>query len=170
MSSLKIEVEGGGQYNLESGSDGGYILNGVEQNIDLIHLGENKYHLIRAGKSYNVELVVLEKETKSFQIKVNGRKYSLKIEDRFDQLLQKLGMDMTSSTAVSDLKAPMPGKVISVVAKAGQEVKKDEPLLILEAMKMENVLKSPSDLVLKNIVVEEGQAVEKNELLMEFET
>ncbi|KAA3652807.1 MAG: acetyl-CoA carboxylase biotin carboxyl carrier protein subunit, partial [Bacteroidetes bacterium] len=53
--------------------------------------------------------------------------------------------------------------------KVGQEVKAGEPLAVLEAMKMENVLKSPADLVVKSINVKQGEAVEKNQILIEFE-
>jgi len=63
----------------------------------------------------------------------------------------------------------MPGLVSSVFAKAGNEVKKGDPLFILEAMKMENVLKSPLDGTIAKVHVVKGISVEKNELLLEFE-
>jgi biotin carboxyl carrier protein len=63
----------------------------------------------------------------------------------------------------------MPGLIRTIVVAEGQEVKKGDVILILEAMKMENALKSPADLVVKSIKVQQGQAVEKNQLLIEFE-
>ena len=74
-----------------------------------------------------------------------------------------------TTKVVKEVKAPMPGLVVSVIATKGQEVKEGDSLLILEAMKMENVLKSPVDGVIKNIKIEETNTVEKNEILIEFE-
>ena len=70
---------------------------------------------------------------------------------------------------VSDLKAPMPGLVLEVSVEGGQQVSKGDGLLILEAMKMENVIKSPTDGVIKSISVNKGETVEKNQLILNFE-
>ena len=66
------------------------------------------------------------------------------------------------------IKAPMPGLILEINVKVGQEVKEDEPLLILEAMKMENIITSPRDGIIKSISVNKTDAVEKNQLLIEF--
>ena len=63
----------------------------------------------------------------------------------------------------------MPGLVLSVEARIGQEVKKGDAVLILEAMKMENVIKSPGEGVIKKILVKQGQAVEKGLVLVELD-
>jgi len=65
--------------------------------------------------------------------------------------------------------APMPGTISEILVEVGDQVKADEELVILEAMKMENVLKAASDVVVKRILVEKGKAVEKNSVLIEFE-
>ncbi len=134
-----------------------------------MEVGSGKYHLIHEGKSYSASLVELNKEEKQLKLKINNRTYNLDIEDQYDQLLHKLGMDNLASAAISQLKAPMPGLVLDVMVKEGQTVSKDDSLLILEAMKMENVLKSPADLTIKKVTVEEKQSVEKNQILIEFE-
>jgi biotin carboxyl carrier protein len=63
----------------------------------------------------------------------------------------------------------MPGLVLNIMAEEGQSVEKDTPLIILEAMKMENVIKSPAQGVVKKINAIKGQAVEKNAVLIEFQ-
>ena len=63
----------------------------------------------------------------------------------------------------------MPGLILEINIEEGQEVKENDPLLILEAMKMENVINSPRDGVIKSIAVSQGNTVEKNALLIEFE-
>ncbi|WP_445724287.1 biotin/lipoyl-containing protein, partial [Flavobacterium sp.] len=67
------------------------------------------------------------------------------------------------------IKAPMPGLILEINVEVGQSVKENDPLLILEAMKMENSFLSPRDGVIKSIAVEKGNAVDKGQLLVEFE-
>jgi pyruvate carboxylase subunit B len=62
----------------------------------------------------------------------------------------------------------MPGKIIRVLAKAGDEVQKDQPLLVMEAMKMENELRSPSSGRVEAIRAQPGSAVEKGTVLVEL--
>jgi biotin carboxyl carrier protein len=63
----------------------------------------------------------------------------------------------------------MPGLVIKLLAEPGTKVQKGDPLLILEAMKMENVIKAIGDATVKSVGVTQGEAVEKGHLLIEFE-
>jgi biotin carboxyl carrier protein len=62
----------------------------------------------------------------------------------------------------------MPGLVLNVLVAEGDEVKKGESLLVLEAMKMENMIKSPTDGVIKKVSIKQGDKVEKNTLLIHF--
>ena len=169
MSAFKVITEEGKEYQVEASSDQHFTLNGQEKQFDLRELKAGKFHIISGNKSYNLELINENPETKEMTIRVNGNYYQLKVEDRFDLLLHQLGMDDLASAGITALKAPMPGLVLSIEAGVGQAVKKDDPLLVLEAMKMENVLKAPGDLTIKSIGIEQGQAVEKNQLLLEFE-
>lgn len=170
MSELKVSIENGKAYSIESVKENQFLINGEEKNIDLIELKDGKFNLIHNDQSFNAEVVAADKESKEFTIKVNNNDYQLKVEDRFDLLLHQLGMDDLAGGGFTELKAPMPGLVLKIEVEAGQEIKKDDPLLVLEAMKMENVLKSPADLKVKKIAVDIGQAVEKNQLLIEFES
>lgn len=169
MSELKVIIEGGNEHTVHQISDTEFKLDGQSKELDLIRLKDGKYNLILNNTSYNIDVVEANYETKSFTIAVNGNNYQLKVEDRFDLLLQKLGMDDLVAAGFTEIKAPMPGLVLSIAVEVGQEVKEGEPLIVLEAMKMENVLKSPSDVTVKSIAVKPSQAVEKNQLLIEFE-
>jgi acetyl/propionyl-CoA carboxylase alpha subunit len=149
--------------------EGALFIDNALQNADLIKISDNKFHLINNHKSYTLEVLKQDREKKEFTIKVNGTEYQLKAEDKYDALLKKMGLSRGASAKVNELKAPMPGLVLNIKVGIGQEVKKDQPLLILEAMKMENVLKSPADVVIKSIEVNEKAAVEKNQVLIKFE-
>ena len=67
------------------------------------------------------------------------------------------------------LKSSMPGKVLKILCKIGQMVSIGEPLIILEAMKMENEIRSPRAGKIQNIEVEPGQTVESGQVLIKFE-
>ena len=69
---------------------------------------------------------------------------------------------------VKNIKAPMPGMVLNILVEDGDTVTKDQAVVILEAMKMENVIKSPVDGTIKKVGVTKGVAVEKNTILIEF--
>ena len=163
------------QANVNNGNN--YHINYAEKEIkvdeelfewDIQHISDNLYHLIRNGNSYRLELVSAQPTEKKFIIKVNGQKLEVQLKDRYDLLLEKLGMSDLSSQKISQVKAPMPGLILDIKVKEGTEVKKGDPIMILEAMKMENVLKSPGDGVIKAIKVKQGQSVEKNQILIQF--
>jgi biotin carboxyl carrier protein len=80
-----------------------------------------------------------------------------------------MGMSAANTTKATKLKAPMPGKVLDVMVQPGQTVAKGEGLLILEAMKMENMLKAEQEGTIKSVNVSMGDAVEKNNVLIDFE-
>ena len=168
MSEWKVKVNQDTDFDIRQDKNG-LLVGGESMDIDLLKLENGKFHMIHEGKSFSASLVSLDQEEKKLTIKINNRKYTLEIEDQYDQLLHKLGMDNLASAAISQLKAPMPGLVLDVMVEEGQTVSKDDSLLILEAMKMENVLKSPADLTIKKVTVEEKQSVEKNQILIEFE-
>ncbi len=128
------------------------------------------FHVIRNNKSYHVSVAKVDYQEKTFTLMVNSHEYKLEAKDRFDVLLHELGMEDLAGSAINDLKAPMPGMVLEVKTAAGETVKKGDPLVVLEAMKMENVLKAESDARVKSVNVKKGQAVEKNLVLVEFES
>ena len=106
---------------------------------------------------------------KAFSLKINGQLLELAAKDHYDILLEQMGMSATNAARASKLKAPMPGKVLDVLIKTGQVVTKGEGLIILEAMKMENMLKAEQEGTIKSVNVSVGDVVEKNNILIEFE-
>jgi len=163
----KIKVNDDFQFDVEEKSNEFYV-NGSKLNVDLSSISSNSSSIIYNNKSFNTEIVELNKVDKTCTIRVNGNNYALKIEDKFDQLLKQLGLDNIASAKIAEIKAPMPGLVLDVIAEEGTEVKKGDNLLILEAMKMENIIKSPADGIVKNIAVIKGDKVEKNQVLLQF--
>ncbi|MEN0046360.1 MAG: biotin/lipoyl-containing protein [Bacteroidota bacterium] len=135
--------------------------------LNVIPTSEKAYHVLHESKSYHAQIE--PQDAKQFEVILNGNKYQVALSDEYDQLIDKMGLTIANSDKVTDIKAPMPGLVLSVEVEEGQAVNKGEALLILEAMKMENVIKSPGEGVVKSITVEKGKAVEKGTVLIEFE-
>lgn len=142
--------------------------NGNPIEADILSTGHQQFHLLLNNQSYNIELVKADYAEKKLVVKVNGKKYTLDVKDKYDELLHNLGLDNIAAKKINDIKAPMPGMVLNILVSEGQQVKKGDSLLVLEAMKMENVLKSPTDGVIKKVVATKGTAVEKNQLLIQF--
>lgn len=135
---------------------------------DVINVEENYFHIIIDNHSFRAEVTNIDFGKKEFQIKVNGVKHEVNIKDKFDFLLEKLGINNSNASSVKEIKAPMPGLIATIFVEEGASIKKGDPLLILEAMKMENMLKSPGEGVVKEIKVRTGQSVEKNQVLIQF--
>ena len=137
--------------------------------LDIIPNGADAYHILENQQAYQVKVLQTDFDKKTFEIAINGNPYTIQLADKYDQLIKQLGLTVKSAQQVKDIKAPMPGLVLSIDVEAGQTVEKGTPLLILEAMKMENVLKSPGDGVIKSVEVQQGVAVEKGQVLIEME-
>lgn len=137
--------------------------------VNKAQLTELRSHWIVNGKSMNVEILHVNAQTKEFTVKVNNKPYTLQLKDRYDDLLKSLGMEQVGEKKMREIKAPMPGLVLNVLVSAGDHVEKDTPLLILEAMKMENVIKAGSAAVVKKVNATKGVPVEKGAVLIEFQ-
>ncbi|GAA3963930.1 acetyl-CoA carboxylase biotin carboxyl carrier protein subunit [Mucilaginibacter dorajii] len=157
------------QYDFEfERSADNLLLNKTTVHADIRHIGGSIYHIIEGNQSYNLDVVSFNRAQKTAEIKVNANTYTITAKDQFDVLLDKLGLSNLNNTRISEIKAPMPGMVLKVFVIEGQEVKKGDNLFVLEAMKMENIIKSPADVVIKNIKIKAGEKVEKGQILMMF--
>ena len=145
------------------------FLNGELVDLDLANISPDKYHVLKNNQSYNLQVLEADLVQKTFKIQVNDQIFHLNLEDSLDQQLRDMGMSKAQSDKVDKVHAPMPGLVLKILVKPGQEVKKGDSLIILEAMKMENIIKSTGNGIVKNILIHEKDAVEKNQVLIEME-
>lgn len=137
--------------------------------LDIITLGNSQYHLLRDHKSYSIEVLETDFPNKKITVSVNGNTYSVIIADEFDRIVDKMGMRDARSHQINEVRAPMPGLILDVLVTTGQEIDKGTPLIVLSAMKMENIITSPGTGSIKRIMVETNKAVEKGELIIEME-
>lgn len=165
---LKIKVNGKQIYTV-TGEKNKRLLNGQQAGWDIVSVRDRHFHIIKDNRSYKAEVLAADPATKSFVICINGNKYTAEAKNQYDELLRQLGMENLSSSKVNEIKAPMPGLVLRLIAEAGQALKKGDSVLVLEAMKMENILKAPGEGIIKQIKVKAGDKVEKNEVLLVLE-
>jgi biotin carboxyl carrier protein len=144
------------------------IIDGTPLDWDIVEVSHGYFHILINHKSYRAEVVRADPATKSFAMKINGKVYSVTLNDKFDLLLEKMGMNNGSSGKANHIKAPMPGLIIDLRVKEGDIVMPGDALLILEAMKMENMIKASAQSVVKSVNVKKGDSVEKNQVLIEF--
>lgn len=158
------------QFNFELAEVNGEIsLSGSPLALDVIRLSNGAFHFLYKHKSYNAEVVSHDAESKLLEVKVNGKIYRVAVEDQFDILLKEMGLTAGKGKKALEVKAPMPGLVLSVNVTEGQKVGINDNLVVLEAMKMENMLKSATEGVVKKVLVAKGDKVEKNQVLIAFE-
>ncbi|MFD0760885.1 acetyl-CoA carboxylase biotin carboxyl carrier protein subunit [Lutibacter aestuarii] len=138
------------------------------KSLDLLKLSKSKFHLINNNKSFDIELEQSHFYQKQYVIKVNKHSYKIKISDQLDSLINKMGFSVGAAKKENNIKAPMPGMILSINVKEGQKVKEGETLMILEAMKMENTIGAPKDGTIKAINTKSGNTVEKGELMIEM--
>jgi biotin carboxyl carrier protein len=144
-------------------------IDGKNTEIDLVKLLDNKFHILQNHKSYNLEVIHADYKLKRFSIKVNDNIYDLNLMTELDALLDKMGMSSGSDEKMDNVKAPMPGLVLDILVEIGQTINKGDNLVVLEAMKMENIIKANGKGIVKSIKVNKKDAVEKNQLLIEME-
>lgn len=144
-------------------------LNDTPFSIDLIESGAGTFHLIRNHKSYLIQIENNFNDEKKVDLRINGKIVQVQLKSKLDSLLESMGLSQGGAKKINETKAPMPGLVLKVLAHEGQEVQKGDPLLVLEAMKMENIIKAPGNATVGKIMVNQGQAVEKNQVLLRFQ-
>lgn len=143
--------------------------NNAATELDAVSIENNKFHILHNGKSLKAEIISTDFLQKKYTVKINNTTYEVSIADDLDQLIKELGFEIGKAKQINAIKAPMPGLILEISVEVGQEVQENDPLLILEAMKMENSIVSPRSGKIKSVSAVKGAAVEKGQLLIEFE-
>lgn len=162
----EIQINEGEKITLEK-VGGDLLINGQKSDHEVVQIDERNYKIFTKTKIFDIE--VLQKDGGQISLTIDGNPVSVSSQSHIDQILEKLGMNSMASSPVSDIKAPMPGAILSLDVEVGNAISKGDTILILEAMKMENVIKSPGGGVVNSILIKEGDNVEKNQLLITLE-
>jgi pyruvate carboxylase subunit B len=145
----------------------GWRVNGSEVGVHAGPAGPNTVHLLIDGESRVVTIEHLDGGR--FRATVNGRVIDGSVRDARSLLLERYGMSNGAEVVERTIRAPMPGLVVRVLVEPGDAVEAGQGVVVLEAMKMENELRSPSAGTVGAVHARPGTAVGKNELLMEID-
>lgn len=154
--------------NLELTSDTTALFNGGEVNFDHSFLSKNVV-LIRINNKNFFMTISYNEEEEQAEVNLDSKVYAITCKSELDLIKEKMSLGKSSGKLKKDIKSPMPGIIKAMNVTAGQQVKKGDILLVLEAMKMENEIKATMDCVVKKVNAEAMSSVEKNVLLIEFE-
>lgn len=163
---VEIQINEGQKITLEKvGAD--LLINGQKSEQEVVQIDKRTFKVFSKTKIFNVEVGQIEDG--EISLTIDGKPIPVSSQSHIDQVLEKLGMNTMTTSSISDIKAPMPGTILSLDIEVGNQVSKGDTILILEAMKMENVIKSPGDGIITSILVKQGDNVEKNQLLISLE-
>jgi biotin carboxyl carrier protein len=163
-----VTIEGR-TYDVEL-AGGEATIDGKAVNVELRAVpGTGTRHLLADGGSH-VILGGPGGERGEWEVQVDGRRMHAEVVDERTRAIRKLTARTAAPTGPRPIRAPMPGMVVRIEVEPGQQVSKGQGVAIIEAMKMENELKAETDAVVAKVLVAAGQAVEKGQVLVEFES
>jgi pyruvate carboxylase subunit B len=143
-------------------------VDGQTRQVKVHKLGDTRSLLLVDNQSLEVDVRSNGRDGGKI-VFMRGREIPVVVEDySLAQMRKAAGLEAAAAPP-SLLKAPMPGLIIDVKVEAGQKIVSGQPLVVIEAMKMENVLKSRTTGKVKAVCVSGGQSVEKGDTLVEFE-
>ena len=156
-----VEIE------LDEFDDSKFHLNGSPYQINYFY-NNDLFHIIFNNKSYVLKLISSNKDSNNYYVSINNKTFNVEISDAKNKFSKIIGLKLSDDNKKLDITSPMPGLVIDVLVNVNETVEKNQSLIILEAMKMENVIKSPVQAKIKSIMVKKGDNVNKNEVLISF--
>lgn len=125
--------------------------------------GQPVYSLIIDGKSYEA---FVYSDDDNWQVLLHGRLFPVTVEDEREKRLRSTAGGTVAEGGEYQLKAPMPGLIVSVLVNEGDAVEKGQVLVVLESMKMQNELKVPRAGMIGHIRVKAGETVEQKQTLL----
>lgn len=169
MTSLEIQIDDRIAHLELLGREGNkYIIaiDGKEHVANIINVERGVYSVILDNKSYNVELIETG-NSKSYYVNTLYHSYNVEIVDAESKYLKSRTVDDGQEAAI--ISSPMPGKVVKIPVKVGDEVKAGDTVVIVSAMKMESEYKVKTDRVIKEIKVKEGDTINADQPLIIIE-
>jgi len=147
--------------------DNQVIIDGNKMNIELSPVNEHAYLLKVGNKVYDI--TTQKKDNENYIFTLDGRSFKTAVRTILQEKANDYFTKKAKLTHHEDIKAPMPGLILSVKKKEGDNIEMGESLIILEAMKMENEINAPASGKIKKIFVEIGSSVEKDEIILSIE-
>jgi biotin carboxyl carrier protein len=164
---MKLQAEiGDEEFQLEIKNEGGEVfadINGHKYQLEVSEPEAGVYLLKNEGKIFEVFISPPKDARNATHVRVGGSEFEIKLID--PKRLRGAGGNDEHADGLAEIKTAMPGKVVRILVEKGSDVKKGDGILVVEAMKMQNELKSPKSGVVKELRVEEGSTVSAGDVL-----
>jgi biotin carboxyl carrier protein len=161
---LKLSIDFGGKTrNVElTQADGKlhFLLDGKPLEADAVEVARGIYSILVGGESFEVRT-----EAVAGRLRVMSRGREMIADVRDLRQWRRRGRAALEAEGRQQIIAPMPGKIIHVLVKAGDAVETGQGLLVVEAMKMQNEIRSPKSGTVERLCVSEGQTVNAGEVV-----
>jgi biotin carboxyl carrier protein len=152
------------EYEIEINGEDKILVDGKAYDIDFRSVaGQPVYSLLINGHSYES---LVRSSGEGLEVLLHGQFYIVSVDDERQRKLVQTSGPKAADRGEFHLKSPMPGLIISLSVREGQEVKKGDQLIVLESMKMQNELKSPTDGIIRSLRINAGDNVEQNQVLL----
>ena len=142
-------------------------INDNEHIIQILNVNSNGMEFVIDNEFHSVKYI--ENQTSEMQIIIDGITLTLKMNSHLDEIVYKNSGGAGAGDSQLNLRSQIPGKVISIDAKEGNDIKKGDVVCVLESMKMQVSVKAHKDGIVRNIKIKEGNSVNKNDILAEIE-
>ena len=124
-------------------------------------------YIVWKNKKYMLDII--EKNQNRYTVMINGVWHSFTVETPISLKRRKFLEQHGDASSSVSIEAPMPGKIIDIMVEEGSEVKEGEPILILEAMKMQNEISSHMSGIVKSVAVKKNDSVMKDDILIDIQ-
>ncbi len=169
---MSIEIKLGERYSKvdEISRKGNHLVVKIDDKkyeLDILMVEEGVYSILYNGKSFNIELIQGE-DPKKYSINTLYKSFNAQVIDAESRYLMNREKSLLADGG-DTISSPMPGKVVSIPVRVGDQVEAGDTLIIVSAMKMESEYKAPKKATVKEIRVEEGQTVNGNQVMVVIE-
>ena len=153
----------GQTFEVEINQDGRVTINGEERHVDFTTISDTLFSALIDNHSF--EALVEERDGR-YSVLMFGDLYDVEVADERKQRLLRSSANFEAAQGEITIRSPMPGLIVAVPIKDGQEIKQGDPLVVLESMKMENEIKAPRSGFVARVHVAQGDRVEQNKPLI----
>lgn len=158
------------KHSIEIKRDGGKVfaeVDGRKYELEVSEPEPNVYLLKNDGKIFEVSVSSPKSVGEAFHVRSGTHEFEIRLID--PKRLRGTGSDHEHGGGLAEIKTAMPGKVVRILTTAGSEVQKGDGVIVVEAMKMQNEMKSPKDGIVKEVRVDEGSTVNAGDVLVVIE-
>jgi biotin carboxyl carrier protein len=152
------------EFEIEINGEDEIVVDGESSAIDFRSIaGQPVYSLLINGRSFEA---LVQPSEYGLEVLLQGQLFLISVVDERERRLRQTSSPQLTERGEFHMKSPMPGLIISVNVREGQEISRGDRLITLESMKMQNELKSPMDGIVRSLRVKSGDNVEQNQVLL----